>query len=99
MVLWSLLVFAALVCLASAVALARRPRPVHRWPRNRIPLHVRRAVLARDGWRCPCGATTDLTIDHIWPLSRGGPDTEDNLRVLCRSCNSSKGAKTYGRAA
>lgn len=39
-----------------------------------------------------CGATDDLTIDHITPLSRGGTDDIDNLRFLCQSCNSKKGA-------
>jgi 5-methylcytosine-specific restriction endonuclease McrA len=40
-----------------------------------------------------CGATADLTGDHITPRSRGGLNTPTNIRVLCRSCNSSKGAK------
>ncbi|MFQ9216093.1 MAG: HNH endonuclease [Mediterraneibacter gnavus] len=31
-----------------------------------------------------------LTIDHIFPLSRGGVNTIDNLQGLCRSCNSMK---------
>jgi len=41
-----------------------------------------------------CGTTEDeLTLDHIVPLSQGGPHSFDNLCVACRSCNSSKGAK------
>lgn len=40
-----------------------------------------------------CAACDDLTIDHVWPLSRGGDDGIENLQFLCRSCNSSKGAK------
>lgn len=60
--------------------------------RVKIPLHVRVSVLERDEYRCQfCGATDDLTLDHIIPWSRGGPDTEDNLRVLCRPCNSARG--------
>lgn len=63
-------------------------------PRNRVPADVRLRVYARDGHRCvQCGSTDDLTIDHIWPWSRGGRNEEDNLRVLCRSCNSAKGAR------
>lgn len=34
-----------------------------------------------------CGA-----IDHIFPRSRGGQNDDGNLRLLCKSCNSSKGA-------
>ena len=63
-------------------------------PRNRVPADVRLAVFARDGHRCvECGATDDLTLDHIWPWSRGGRNEASNLRVLCRSCNSAKGAR------
>lgn len=62
--------------------------------RPKIPQEVRDAVFARDGHVCQeCGATEDLALDHIYPWSRGGPDTEDNLRVLCRSCNLRKGAR------
>lgn len=42
-------------------------------------------------WCSRCGRTDDLTGDHIQPLSLGGSNRPDNIRVLCRSCNSSKG--------
>lgn len=59
-----------------------------------IPAWIRQSVFDRDGWACvECSATDDLTLDHIFPWSLGGPDTVDNLRVLCRPCNSRKGAK------
>jgi hypothetical protein len=62
--------------------------------RRHIPLAIRRAVMERDGYACvDCGAQHDLALDHIHPYSLGGPDTVENLRVLCRSCNSRKGAK------
>lgn len=41
-----------------------------------------------------CGTTEDLTVDHIVPLEHGGaPYDLDNLRVICRSENSTKGTK------
>ena len=33
----------------------------------------------------------DLTVDHVIPTARGGPDHLENLQLLCRSCNSLKG--------
>lgn len=44
-------------------------------------------------WCTDCGATADLTVDHALPLARGGTSTPTNARVLCRSCNSRKGAR------
>jgi 5-methylcytosine-specific restriction endonuclease McrA len=34
-----------------------------------------------------CGATEDLEIDHIIPLSRDGESIPLNRRVMCRKCN------------
>ena len=33
---------------------------------------------------------TELTMDHIVPLSRGGKSTKGNLVVACEPCNSDK---------
>ncbi|MCZ2808925.1 MAG: HNH endonuclease [Candidatus Bathyarchaeota archaeon] len=40
-----------------------------------------------------CGKRIDLTLEHILPRSRGGPDTTENAVFVCKSCNSSKGDK------
>lgn len=41
-----------------------------------------------------CGSVTaDLTIDHIIPQSKGGPDIAANSVLACKGCNSSKGNK------
>jgi hypothetical protein len=35
----------------------------------------------------------ELTHDHVKPLAMGGDNTIENSQMLCRSCNSRKGAK------
>jgi hypothetical protein len=69
-------------------------RPILREPSRRIPAPVRAAVMARDGGACQeCGSREHPSLDHVRPYSRGGRHTRANLRVLCRSCNSRKGAR------
>jgi 5-methylcytosine-specific restriction endonuclease McrA len=42
--------------------------------------------------RCEnCGATADLTADHLVPVIDGGANGP--LRTLCRSCNSRRGTR------
>lgn len=49
-------------------------------------------VAHRDGCLCArCGSVDDLTLDHKFPLSKGGSDEPTNLQILCRRCNSRKG--------
>jgi len=40
-----------------------------------------------------CGSKGKLTVEHILPRCRGGPNTPDNAVMVCQSCNSSKGDK------
>ena len=35
----------------------------------------------------------DYHLDHIMPLAREGPNTDENIQLLCPNCNCSKGAK------
>lgn len=51
---------------------------------------TRRAVFARDDWRCQyCGQPAE-NLDHVVPRSRGGAHTWDNVVAACRRCNSRK---------
>lgn len=57
-----------------------------------IPKATRRAVIATD----LKGETFDPEkhhIDHVWPFSKGGSNTVDNLRVVEKRKNLQKGAK------
>jgi hypothetical protein len=56
---------------------------------------IRLQVLNRDGWTCTyCGVSDANEVDHVWPKSRGGEDTLDNLVCACRRCNILKKDKT-----
>ena len=59
--------------------------------RGKVTNKIRFAVYARDGHRCrECGSSYDLEVDHIFPISKGGKSTFDNLQTLCHRCNSMK---------
>jgi 5-methylcytosine-specific restriction endonuclease McrA len=60
----------------------------------------RRALFARDGWRCVyCGtAGGRLTLDHIVPRSRGGDSVWENVVTACAPCNHRKGNRTLEEA-
>ncbi|KAA3641923.1 MAG: HNH endonuclease, partial [Armatimonadetes bacterium] len=65
---------------------ARRIRRSSKWTRAS---RIHRAIHPRCVY---CAATTDLTVDHIVPLEKGGAAYDPrNLQTLCRSCNSAKG--------
>lgn len=40
-----------------------------------------------------CKVCSDLTVDHVIPLSRGGTDDINNLQFMCGPHNSAKGAR------
>lgn len=60
----------------------------------------RRALFARDGWRCGyCGSSTSkLTLDHIVPRSRGGESVWENVVSSCAPCNHRKGNRLLAEA-
>jgi 5-methylcytosine-specific restriction endonuclease McrA len=75
---------------------------------KQLPYKDQIKIYERDGWACQlCGVKVKYggrydtpfngppwcgSIDHILPVSRGGSHHESNLRVACKSCNSSRKA-------
>jgi hypothetical protein len=48
----------------------------------------RRSVFLRDDFRCQyCSCPHNLTIDHLVPVSKGGPWSWENLVTACTTCN------------
>lgn len=68
----------------------------HKTPRE-VNYRLRYKVMMRDQCRCCiCGKSpathpgTVLEIDHIYPYSKGGETTLENLQTLCKQCNLGK---------
>ena len=63
-------------------------------PKRRVPVLTNRNLFRRDLCLCGyCGRTfkeTQLTRDHIVPISRGGEDTWTNCIASCKRCNNYK---------
>lgn len=61
---------------------------------------LRNTLAERQNWRCCyCGKIMQniksskhdfSTLEHVVPISLGGPNTESNLVIACASCNSSR---------
>jgi hypothetical protein len=65
-------------------------KPIYKKQRERI--------FERDGNKCVyCGEAGDLHLDHIIPVSKGGTSDDENLQVLCSSCNLKKGNSNTDR--
>jgi 5-methylcytosine-specific restriction endonuclease McrA len=58
----------------------------------------RHNIYMRDGNRCQyCGhkfTSSELSLDHVIPLSRGGTSSWDNVVCACLACNVKKGNRT-----
>lgn len=58
----------------------------------------RRNIFARDANRCQyCGKrfpTSELSLDHVLPRSRGGETSWENIVCSCVKCNVRKGGRT-----
>lgn len=54
--------------------------------------YARKLVLKRDGHKCVyCNSSSNLTIDHVVPISKGGKSSWENTVASCWKCNNSKG--------
>lgn len=83
---------ADLALAAAGTLVAASERLSGRVPPEEIQPEARRFVYARDRYRCAaCGSSEKLTIDHIVPKSKGGPNWVWNLQVLCAQHNVQKG--------
>lgn len=55
-------------------------------------------IFARDDYTCQyCGrkfSAKELTLDHVYPKSRLGPDIWENIVTCCKECNQYKADKT-----
>ncbi len=64
---------------------------------NTLPL-TRKNILDRDKGLCAycaCKLTmSTMTLDHVYPVSKGGLSDWANLRAACSKCNGEKGNKT-----
>jgi 5-methylcytosine-specific restriction endonuclease McrA len=58
----------------------------------------RKNILLRDRYTCQfCGhkfPAAELTLDHVFPRSRGGRSSWENLVACCYRCNNRKGDRT-----
>ena len=69
---------------------------------QKIPL-TRQNIYKRDNYECVyCGEDNKklLTLDHVVPQSKGGPNSWDNLVTACKRCNGEKSDLTleeYGK--
>jgi 5-methylcytosine-specific restriction endonuclease McrA len=62
----------------------------------------RRTLFRRDNFQCQyCGGkpgSSELTLDHIQPKSRGGKTTWENIVCACVTCNARKADRTPDEA-
>lgn len=63
-------------------------------PQKRVAF-TRFNLFLRDEFCCQyCGATGELTFDHVVPRARGGVTSWENVVAACARCNLRKGSKS-----
>ena len=71
-------------------------------PRRSPNIKLKLYKLQEGRCNAPCGEDGQgrafpidiFQIDHIRPRSKGGPDVDENLQLLCPTCNGRKGNRT-----
>lgn len=62
----------------------------------------RENIYSRDDYKCQyCGKkfeSEELTLDHVFPKSRGGATSWENIVTCCKHCNSKKADRTPAEA-
>ena len=79
---------------------APRKRRVNRTPlraQKTSQADIRHRVFKKANGQCEsCGSTYALEVDHIEPRAHGGTSAENNLRLLCRTCNQRAAIIAFG---
>ena len=87
-----------------AKVVQKQPRSKNKQATRYIPVHIRRAVVERDGARCTfvdesgvrCIETGGLEFHHKEPFSKTREHTPDGICLLCRPHNQYMAKKDFG---
>jgi 5-methylcytosine-specific restriction endonuclease McrA len=92
----------SVIDVSSIIATQGDTRTISRNRDDYTPPLNNRTLFRRDANLCLyCGdqfRTSDLTRDHVTPISRGGEDAWTNVVTACRRCNNHKGGRTPEQA-
>ncbi|MFE9026239.1 HNH endonuclease [Streptomyces iakyrus] len=68
---------------------------------NNAAARLRRAVRKAGEGQCRtclrAFLPSQVDIDHVKPLARGGEDVDGNVQVLCKQCHKTKTAMDFGK--
>jgi hypothetical protein len=88
------------VCPVFAMAEEMTETEQGRYSGRAIPRDIMLKVVRRDNYLCQICHThvpdDQIELDHLIPISKGGPTTVENLRLLCRPCNRKKSDSISG---
>lgn len=61
--------------------------------------YLRNRLATSQNWKCAiCKKSlknTQIEIDHIVPIAKGGSNRQSNLQAVCKNCNNRKGMNYY----